>query len=453
VPTAPEFELELPERDALEEGQEVDIGDHDLSLPEAGPPDEGDENKDSFELAIRELPSDPDAEVQNELDIGVSSLMKTLEAEDERLGAGEDDTERVEVDSGIAFDFSEESRDESMLELGAEELESLPALAPEDDDDAPGEEQVLLPSAPEGSLLRSPGLSVEWLLLGQSCSALTAGPSSVVVAGERIVSFGEPLFSRSLEGASVSSLSIDADGSLELATPRGILHFSEERGLRNIDAPDSLRSGAHPLQLARAGGTGPLLARLNSGALLQRRSETWERFETGGSVRSLAVSGSAITLLVIAARPTLQISNDAGVSFRELLLSESAASVALGDEPLAQGAGSVIALADAARGLCVSADGGSSFRWVTGAVNVTALCVAEVGGAACVFAAAYSEARDHSLILLVEPQTGSATIVAELCGDGNDDAEAGETGRTRALIWHGDALWAAGEYGLAKLRP
>lgn len=88
---------------------------------------------------------------------------------------------------------------------------------------------------------------------------------------------------------------------------------------------------------------------------------------------------------------------------------------------------------------------------VTGAVNVSAIVVGEYQGAACVFAALHREAKDSSEILLVEPGSAAVSRVSELSGEADD--EGGETGRTLALAWDGQALWAAGGYGLARLVP
>jgi hypothetical protein len=176
----------------------------------------------------------------------------------------------------------------------------------------------------------------------------------------------------------------------------------------------------------------------------------WERHEAGGAVRSLSSAARHVTLLVVAQRPTLQLSSDGGSSFRERLLPEPAATVALGNAPLALTLGSVLAISDPERGLCVSHDAGETFRMVVGAVNVTAVAIGERGGKLAIFAALYREGRDLSELILVEPQSAAAVSVAELSGEADEEAE--ETGRTSALIWADGYLWAAGGYGLARLR-
>jgi hypothetical protein len=153
-------------------------------------------------------------------------------------------------------------------------------------------------------------------------------------------------------------------------------------------------------------------------------------------------------LLVISNRPTLQLSSDAGSSFRELVLPEPAATIALGAAATAVSRGNVVALADSQRGLCVSNDGGETFLMVTGAVNVTAVAISEGNR---VFAALHREGRDASELVAVDPSSGNAVSIAELSGEPDEEAE--ETGRTQALVFADGYLWAAGLYGLSRLRP
>ena len=86
---------------------------------------------------------------------------------------------------------------------------------------------------------------------------------------------------------------------------------------------------------------------------------------------------------------------------------------------------------------------------VTGAVNVTAVTVAQKDQVPCVFAALYREGRDASVLIAVDPASGQAARIADLSGEADEDTE--ESGRTSALLFVDDHLWAAGGYGLAKL--
>ena len=236
-----------------------------------------------------------------------------------------------------------------------------------------------------------------------------------------------------------------------MTTTRGLLERQPAGDFAFIEAPELARgSGQEIVELAAAGGPA-LWARLESGVLLRRRGGNWARHDAGGDVRSLTSQEQRITLLVLSPhRPTLQLSSDAGTSFHELLLPEPAASVALGNAPTAVSRKTVVALADAQRGLCVSNDAGETFRMVTGAVNVTAVAIGDHDGKAAVFAALYREGKDASRLIVVDPSTGRASSIAELSGEPEEEAE--ETGRTSALLFENGYLWAAGGFGLARLR-
>ena len=199
------------------------------------------------------------------------------------------------------------------------------------------------------------------------------------------------------------------------------------------------------VELAAArGGRYALWARLANGALLRQRDGIWERHEAGGTVRALTSHEQRVTLLVISHRPTLQVSSDGGSSFREILLPEPAATVALGAAATAVSRGNVVALADAERGLCVSNDGGETFRMVVGAVNITALTLGEHSGEPKLFAALYAKARQHELVVF-DPESGKPGRIDEAVGN---PRRLRKNGAPHALFADA-ALWAAGGYGLA----
>jgi hypothetical protein len=330
----------------------------------------------------------------------------------------------------------------------------LPELAVEDaeGDTGPELERGILPGVPEGAIPQGPRFEAEWLLLGAASSALAADAAGVVACAEQLMRFGPERRSVPLpSGALVSSLALLGNGSTMLATARGLLELSSNGSWSHPEPPDAWRgSGASVTEIAATPGPHDLWARLSNGTLLRRRGGTWERHETGGSVSSLTGRAERLALLVIAQRPTLQLSSDAGSSFRELLLPEPALGVALGNSPLAVAQDGVLALADPERGLCVSGDAGETFHMVTGGVNVTAVTIGMHADKPVVFAALHREGRDVTELILVDPQDGSACSIAELSGDTDEDTE--ETGRTSALIYADGYLWAAGGYGLARLR-
>lgn len=453
APRAPQAEaLDLPELDKSDETDEVDVGSFELSLIADDEP-EGEHTIDSFEVDIQVLTDSGSNEPASDLDVGVSDLLDELPEGPQERESAPPPPASVELD--LHLETPLESDDPSSdAELGDDGLEELPALLSEegDGDAGPDLERAFLPSAPEGEIPRGPEYACEWLLLGSPCSALWAGSGLVLGAGEHLMTFGSERRSDPLPpGRLVSSLVLLDGDNVMLATTRGLLERSRSGGWSASDAPEVLRSGgAEALELAAPRGSHTLWARLSNGALLRRRAGAWEHHETGGEVRCLSCDDRHVTLLVLAKRPTLQLSSDAGSSFRELLLPEPAATLALGSAPMAVSRGSVIALSDVERGLCVSNDGGATFGMVTGAVNVSAVAIGTRGGADWVFAALHREGKDSTELIAVDPATGSALSIAQLAGPVDEDSE--ETGRTQALLFSDGHLWSAGGYGLAKLR-
>jgi hypothetical protein len=443
--------LDLPELDKADDSEEVDVGSFVLDLTDDDEQDD-DAATDTFEIDIQVLTESGGNEAASDLDVGVSDLL-------EALPEGPDDRESVPpgpttAELDLHLDTPLESDDPSSdAELGDDGLEELPELISEDGDgDAgPDLERAFLPSAPEGEIAKGPAYVGEWLLLGSPCSALWAGSGRVLGAGEQLMTFGPERHSDALPvGTRIASLTQLDNGSVVMATTRGLLERTASGAWSFAEAPEPARgSGSDAVEVAAARGTLVLWARLSNGALWRRRAGTWEKHEAGGEVRALTSCDQHVTLLVISHRPTLQLSADAGSSFRELVLPEPAATLALGAAPTAVSRGDVIALADAERGLCVSNDGGETFRMVTGAVNVTAIAVGDGDSAGRVFAALHREGKDASELIVVEPSNAHAVSIALL--EGEPDEEAEETGRTQALLFADGHLWAAGWYGLSRL--
>lgn len=451
-PEAPLFDL--PELDKSDDTDDVDVGSFELSMGTEVELDEPDGALDGFEIGIQEQHDPGSDEAAADLEIGMAALLDALPDEPRTMRDSEAPPS-LGGDLDEHLDSPLETDDTSTdAELGDDGLEALPELLGDlDDGDAgPELERAFLPGAPEGSIPDGARLEVEWLLLGTRCTALWAGAGEVLGSAEQLMRFGQERKSHALPGsAKASSLCSDAAGNVVLATTHGLIELTSTGASTSLEAPDPARgSGADVIELAGAPGQHTLWARLSNGTLLRRRGSQWERHETGGAVRSLTSNGEHITLLVVASRPTLQLSADGGSSFRERLLAEPAATVALGAAPSALALGNVVALADAERGLCVSNDDGATFHMVTGAVNVTAAALGELDGQIRLFAALHREGRDVTELIVVTPATAAAVSVAELSGEPDEDTE--ETGRTCALLWADGYLWAAGSYGLARLR-
>lgn len=458
MPAAPSLlqpdDLELPELDPTEDNREVDVGTFRLDLDDLGGSDAAELTAiiDTFEVDIQLSTDSGNTEAAGDLDVGVSELLSTLpDVHPDPEGEAPTTLDsQLDLHLEEPLEGDEPSTD---AELGSDGLEPLPELLRDDGDgDGPDREGSLLPSAPEGAIADGPSYESEWLLLGAPCSALWADAGGVVAAAERLMRFGTERSSHTLpRHTRVNSLTLLERGSVLMATSRGLLELAPSGDLAYADVPDLARiKDAEISQLIAPDGH-TLWARLTNGVLLRRRDKSWERHETGGEVKALTCQGQLVTLLVMSRQPTLQVSADGGACFRELLLPEPAATVARGAGPLLAARASVIVLADAERGLCVSSDGGETFRMVTGAVNVTAVAVDEGPHPPKVFAALYREGRDLSELVSADPQSGEACRIAELSGQtGDDDTE--ETGRTAALAICDGYLWCAGGYGLARLR-
>lgn len=443
----------MPDLDKTEGDDDVDVGTFELRIDDDGERPEDAHVVDAFEVDIQVLTDSGSSEAASDLDIGAAGMVDELP--DEQPQAEDEAPHTVEHELDDLLDTPLESDDTSTsAELGDDGLEELPALVVEDGDgDAgPDVEHAFLPSAPEGAIAAGPRYESEELLLGASCTALAADGASLLAAGEHLMRFGERRTSEELpSGARVSSLvAVDGGGVLLLST-RGLLQ-SLGGALSWLETPELSRSsGAELAELAATSGPRSVWARLRNGDLLRRRSSGWQPQRTGGEVRALSAAAEQLALLVLSRRPTLQLSSDGGSSFRELLLAEPAQTVAGGVAPLLAARGAVVALADAERGLCVSADAGETFRMVTGAVNVTALAVGQARGEPTVFAALYRESKDETDLIVVSPTTAEPLRIATLSGAPDDDAE--ESGRTWALLWHDGALYSAGGYGLSRLTP
>jgi hypothetical protein len=447
--------LDLPDLDKGEDADEVDVGHFELSLSDDEEVPEETIPIDTFEVDIQVLTDSGSNEAASDLDVGGNELMEALP--DDVADQDGDALHPVGAELDLHLDTPLESDEPSSdAELGDDGLEELPELINEDGDGEAGPdlERAYLPSAPEGAIAKGPVYESEWLLLGTPASALWAGQGLVLAAAEQLMRFGSERRSQALPVSTrVVSLTRLEDDRVLMATTRGLLELGPNGSAGFLEPLELARSsGSEVVELTTArGGRYASWARLANGSLLRQRDGLWERHESGGAVRALTSHEQLVTLLVVSHRPTLQVSSDGGSSFRELLLPEPAATVALGAAPTAVSRGAVVALADAERGLCISNDGGETFRMVVGAVNVTAITLGEHAGQTRLFAALYRESKDLSELIAVDPASAKPLSIAQLSGEPDEDAE--ETGRTQALIFAEAELWAAGGYGLAKLRP
>jgi hypothetical protein len=130
--------------------------------------------------------------------------------------------------------------------------------------------------------------------------------------------------------------------------------------------------------------------------------------------------------------------------------------IAEATSPLLAGMGSAVALADEARGLALSNDGGSSFALVDGCVGVTALAAGQLGADYLIWAALYREADDLTELCRVDAATRTAERIAELRAPAaTRGEESAEQSRIRAMQWDplAERLWAVGQFGLTRFGP
>jgi hypothetical protein len=131
-------------------------------------------------------------------------------------------------------------------------------------------------------------------------------------------------------------------------------------------------------------------------------------------------------------------------------LPDAAARVAEGEELCLAARGSTIVLASRERGAVVSSDDGRTFSAVRGTAGTVAAIAGELDGRSIVVLALASPLDGSSRIVVVEPDSGRASTVAELppAPDAQDDEPV-----ARMLAWDRDILWIHGCRGLMALTP
>jgi hypothetical protein len=210
------------------------------------------------------------------------------------------------------------------------------------------------------------------------------------------------------------------------------------------------------LELRQLGDSSPrsVLGRLTSGHLIRSDDlgATWKR--QSDEFKTFALSPSGEPLAALSRQGSrLSISSDGGLTFRERELTGVAVAVASGDAPSISASGDTLVIADAERGVVVSADGGATFLAVPGCTNATTATTGLLANVTSVWVALYREAEDATDLVLVDPSTAQAQIVATLSSRERDPDQVPEGGRVERLVWDGTRLWAAGGFGVAIFRP
>jgi hypothetical protein len=478
--TAPSRRLSAPTDDELPPLDDDDADGADDSdivitpLVEEEPPPEFDDESPTDPSFDIDFPSDVengDAEAKEELPIG--PILPRGEDEEEPPG---DDAVGFD-DARDRHDLIGETNDSAANDVGdgfddrsthVDEHE-LPAL---DGDDGPELDIAHFRSAPgiadEAELPRA---EMSWRIDfiapdREHCSALAAA-GGVVVAGSSDLFWldegRETVVRMGLDGNRISSVALVGDdyGTALCVTAFGRL-LRRSRASGDVErlvewrrAAEASGSSAEGLELRSLAPDRPssVLGRLTSGRLVRSddRGSTFRPVEADITTLTVSTSGDPVAVLTRDGT-RLGLSTDGGASFDLAPLDTPAREIASGEAPLVAASGSSVALGDAERGVAVSADGGKTFRLVSGTTNVTALAAGTRGGRHMAFAALYRETEDRSLLVLIDAETAVATAVAVLALPAPDEPDVAlELGRIERLVWDGRRLWAAGAFGLARI--
>lgn len=481
-PEEPESWDELPEIDGgLDEPELEGPVDGEPTIPlldEADARDRDDTNAYDLDIGVELDPGPEPAEEapQAELVLDIGQLL----AEEDESSLELDD------DSGpIGFDVSAGIQELPAPELGADDEgandrfedlvdEALPALDADEEGDF---DDSLNISWFDPELARDEALpewsGVRWRehevpVVVSALSAATLVGSTLVVAGRELVVLEREKEVRRLgvEGSTAISVVLGDTSRDSILYATALGRLLRRRLGASAEACDGWRAvagvsvteAAH-LELCQPSAALPsvLLARTSTGVLLRSTDfgSSFQRLDFGGSVVALSSAMEpALVLIANAGRHTLLRSDDAGASFRTLELDPAARGPAQGRAPLLCARNRVIAVADEARGLAVSYDGGAHFARIPGCANTTALAIGTFGGVPTLWLSAFDEMSDRTSI--VQVQDGAAARVAELHSPTSEALqESSEAVRVAALVWDAPLshLWAAGNFGLKRLTP
>jgi hypothetical protein len=424
------------------------------------------------EVELAHLPEGPDADAEIDLGFDPVDLLQLDREHDDRDDAlGLDD-----FDGSSEFDSGEPERaraDEPEHEGDFGELVAEGDL-PELDADEPAEDDeerwgTLGIVSAESELSEAPERWPSRFALGapERCFALSVSDGVCAAASADLIwvdqAHAAPVRT-AVDGTRISSLAlVGREPKIALCVTglgRLFRRARTDSGAERVDdwrrAAELLGSGPEGIELCPLGSDAPhsVVARLSSGALLRSDDTgvTWVPIESELLAFVISQTGAPLAALSKGGE-RLSLSVDGGRSFKHVELSPPALAVASGEAPLLAAAGSVIAIADAERGLVVSSDSGRTFRVVRGANNATAISAGFCAERPSVWVALYHEARDRTSIALVDVTRAEATIIGVIETPELDVDGAGERSRVERLWWDGTHLWAAGGFGVAVFWP
>ena len=465
----PELDTDLPPLDGGSDEREVetDIG-IDISTNEHVGLDDDVATDLDVGIALDE-PSDRASDEPDELVLDIAELLDRAE---ERESGDDSDFGPADFDPSIGIDEladagpgGAEEGIEDAPDAGADE--ELPELDGDDESESElrGLELEVLADEELPQSSERP-----WLerALGEQLGACIAldmtGSGWVAATGDDIVWLSdERLSSMPANASRVASLCrVHADGVL-YASVTGELLRRDDCGAPPVSlsgwrvAARVAEDDPSTLELCRLRGSSTgVLAKTSSGGLLVSHDagSSFRSIELHGKVVALPRSAEAGVVLVRHGHDAFLLSAvEAGQSFRRIELDAAALAVATGETTLVATAGPVIALADAGRGLCISADGGEHFVRSAGCLGATALAVGRSAGRWLVAAALHREVEDVTYLVVVDAESGTAERVAEVAGAASSDGL--DSARIASLCFDEQPLrlWAAGSFGVTSWSP
>jgi hypothetical protein len=463
-----EDEIALPPFDDEDEADEsqLDVGDllSTLDNDDADPFDDSTaaDLETGLDIGLSDEGSPGDDEAAEE-GVDVGGLEDDLLVQDEGVGAMDDRLDAaLDEDEDLASFDRERSEDdggaEGTLSHGEDDVSEadLPELDADEEGDHEAEDVVAeMTFAADTSL--PPWDTQRWSLVEGAgaavpCSALAVGRGKVAAAGEVLLLVGEEAHAASRSGfeAGARAVAIADDGAI-VAAARGELWVSRDDG-KTVSALGGFRGSTNAAVLAATPGRVWIVS---DGAL--------SSIPTAGGpatpirladVARIAAAGEALVALSRSAKGPL-FERLGGEEDAALHLEDAAARAAADDRVVlaAAAGGRLLALASP-EAVCVSRDGGKSFRTFS-----------LPGTAALTFAGDHDEAPLLALLvppleeeayMALLPAEGSPSLIAELAGGGSleDDAEEGTASiGTAAIGWDAarEVVWIACRAGLLAL--
>jgi hypothetical protein len=297
------------------------------------------------------------------------------------------------------------------------------------------------------------------------CRVVRCAKGLVAAGGSRVVFIGAEgdvtVLSEDL-GDTVTGLLLDADARIALAStergkifrllgasakPEELVSFRDVLLPLDPEKPVSLSLGG-PTPSTRPAAL--LHVSAGGGVLLEStdRGTTWRRVDLGGCVLAVSSGVPPVSVVETSDGPRLFRSEASGAFRRigeELTASDNAELVSDND---------VVALLDPGSGVRISADGGVTFRRVSGCSRATALAAGRLGGRPSAFAALFDGASGRTSLVWIDASAGDAHVVSELVPDQGLDNELDEWTKVVSLAWDAsdETLWAAGAFGVRRFR-